>query len=73
MSFFKGCVICHPNEKLLPGEQIGIVCPTCRRHAEIGRRVMLIPSASEREFENEDRYRAQGFNACLKIAKGEPQ
>ena len=37
---FKGCIGCYPNKNLLPGEQIGTICESCRIALEMGRRAM---------------------------------
>ena len=68
-------IIGSARDMLSDGLRFG-VCPTCRRHAEIGRRVEGMKPAKYPEGEGADmRYeeidQADGYNRCLREAKGE--
>lgn len=78
------CIICESaydegDQCAIEGKHSGAlygVCPVCRRHAAIGKRVEGMKPAKYPEGEGADmRYeeidQADGYNRCLREAKGE--
>ena len=61
-------IIGSARDMLSDGLRFG-VCPTCRKHAEIGKRVMGMEYY--RKWNTQDNEYHIGWNDCLREAKGE--